>query len=116
MEQPKTEVKTTSSVESILNSLSHLEKDLDTIAASIEDVKKRFNAYADEEIEQLKTKVIDMANDEAKRIIDEAKREADDEASKIIDEGEKTLGLIRKKIEVSFDRAVDTIVEKILAA
>lgn len=118
LEQPETEIKTTtsSSVETILNSLSQLEKDLDMLSGSIEDVKKRFNAYADEEIENLKTKLAEMANEAAKRVIEQAKQEADGEASKIIEEGENALSSIKKKIDSTFDKAVDTIVKKTLAA
>lgn len=121
LEQPETEVKKTissssSSVETILNSLSWLEKDLDTLSGSIEDIKKKFNAYTDEEIENLKTKLAEMANEAAKRVIDQAKQEADGEASKIIEEGENALSSIKKKIDSTFDKAVDTIVKKTLAA
>ena len=119
LEQPETEVKktvTTSSVEAILNSLAQLEKDLDTLSGSIEDVKKKFNAYTDEEIENLKTRLTDMASEAAKRVIDQAKQEADGEASKIIAEGENALSSIKKKIDSTFDKAVDTIVKKTLAA
>ncbi|MGH9910136.1 MAG: hypothetical protein ACRD32_05805 [Nitrososphaerales archaeon] len=119
MEQPETEVKKTissSSVETILNSLSQLEKDLDTSSGSIEDVKKRFNAYADEEIENLKTRLTEMASEAAKRVIDQAKQEADGETSKVIEEGENVLSSIKKKNDSTFDKAVDTIVKKTLAA
>lgn len=123
LEQPETEIKKTissssssSSVETILNSLSQLEKDLDTLSGSIEDIKKKFNAYADEEIENLKTRLAEMASEAAKRVIDQAKQEADGEASKIIAEGENALSSIKKKIDSTFDKAVDTIVKKTLAA
>ena len=119
LEQPETEVKKTissSSVETILNSLSQLEKELDTLSGSIEDVKKRFNAYADEEIENLKTRLTEMASEAAKRVIDQTKQEAGGEASKIIAEGENVLSSIKKKIDSTFDKAVDTIVKKTLAA
>lgn len=117
MKQPKTETKTVSSspVENILGSLSDLEKDIDVLNASIEDVRKRFNVYSDEEVGKLKEKLTSIAMEEAKRIVDQAKQEASEEAATIIAEGDKSLEAI-KKINSSFDKAVDMIVEKILSA
>ena len=57
-----------------------------------------------------------MASEAAKRVIDQAKQEADGEASKIIAEGENALSSIKKKIDSTFDKAVDTIVKKTLTA
>ncbi len=66
MGKPDTEVRqVASSVENILNSLSQLEKDIDAVSKSIEDIKKRFSIYADEEIENLKAEITKLANEEA---------------------------------------------------
>ncbi|MFQ5920540.1 MAG: hypothetical protein ACE5JV_00815 [Nitrososphaerales archaeon] len=111
-----TETISSSPVEKILSSLTELEKDIDGVKGSIEDIRRRLSAYSDEEIEKLKEKLTSLANEEAKRIIEQAKKEAEEETARITAEGESSLGTIKKNIDGSFDRAVDLIVEKILAA
>lgn len=109
-----TDATSTSAVESIVKALSELENDIDAIAARVEEMKKRIMAHSNEEIEKLKQQIIAFANEEAKKIIDRAKADAEAESSAVVKEAEKSLALIRKNIDASFDRAVDAIVKTVL--
>ena len=59
-----------------------MEKDLDIMNTSIDDINKKFNTYVEEEIERLKTKLIEMTNIEVRHVLDQAKKEADEEAAR----------------------------------
>jgi V/A-type H+-transporting ATPase subunit G/H len=104
----------TSSVEVIINALSELEKDMDNLNSRVEEIQKRLVAYSNEEIEKLNQQIIALANEEAKKIVDAAKAEAEREASLIVEEGEKEIARIKKNIDSSFNKAVDTIVKMVL--
>jgi F0F1-type ATP synthase membrane subunit b/b' len=77
-------------------------------------MKKRIMAHSNEEIEKLKQQIILLANEEAKRIVDKAKAEADAESADITKQAEKSLAVIKKNVDSSFDRAVDSIVKTVL--
>ena len=104
----------TSSVEGIINALSELEKDLDNVNSKIDEMDKRLMAYSEEEIDKLNQEIIALANNEAKKIIDAANAEAERESSLIVDEGDKNIARIKKNIDSSYDKAVDTIVKMVL--
>jgi V/A-type H+/Na+-transporting ATPase subunit G/H len=104
----------TSSVEVIINALSELEKDMDTLNSKVEEMEKRLVAYSNEEIEKLNQQIVALANDEAKKIVDAAKAEAEKESSLIEAEADKNLAKIKESIDSSYDKAVDTIVNTIL--
>lgn len=77
-------------------------------------MKKRILAHANEEVDKLRQQVIAMANEEAKSIIDRARAEADAESAEISKQAEKNLATIKKNIDSSFDKAVDSIVRTVL--
>lgn len=77
-------------------------------------MKKRIMAHSNEEIEKLKQQIILLANEEARRIVDKAKAEADAESADISKQAEKSLAVIKKNVDSSFDRAVDSIVRTVL--
>ena len=104
----------TSSVEGIINALADLEKDIDNVNSKAVETKKRLMVYSDEEIEKLNQQIIALADNEAKKIVDAAKAEAEREASIIVEEGEKEIARIKKNIDSSFNKAVDTIVKTVL--
>jgi regulator of protease activity HflC (stomatin/prohibitin superfamily) len=108
------EQKTSSSVEVIINALSELEKDMDSLNSRVEEMEKRLVAYSNEEIEKLNQQIVALANDEAKKIVDAAKAEAEKESSLIVAEADKNLAKIKESIDSSYDKAVDTIVNMIL--
>jgi F0F1-type ATP synthase membrane subunit b/b' len=103
-----------SSVEVIINALAELEKDIDNLNLKIEEMKKRIIIYSNEQIENLKQQIISIANEEAKKIVDIAKKEAEDESSLIAKETDNRLSDIKKNIELSLDRSVDSIVNMVL--
>ena len=77
-------------------------------------MKKRIMAHSNEEIENLKQQIIALANEEGKKIVDGAKAEAEIESENIAEAGKKNLAGIKKNINASFDRAVDSIVKTVL--
>jgi vacuolar-type H+-ATPase subunit H len=103
-----------SSVEDIINALAELEKDMDNINSMVEEMRKRIIVYSDEEVEKLKQQIITIANDEAKKIIDGAKTEAETESSMIVKEADGRLADIKKNIDSSYYKAVDSIVMMVL--
>jgi V/A-type H+/Na+-transporting ATPase subunit G/H len=104
----------TSSVEGIINALAELEKDIDNVNSKAVEMEKRLMVYSDEEIEKLNQQIIALAGNEAKKIVDAAKTEADREASLIVEEGEREIARIKKNIDSSFNKAVDTVVKMVL--
>lgn len=104
----------TSSVEVVINALAELEKDIDNLNSKVEDLKKRIMIYSNEEIEKLKQHIIAIANEEARKIIDTAKAEAESESAIIVTEADKNLSDIKKNIDSSHDKAVDSIVKMVL--
>lgn len=103
-----------STVEAIVSALSELETDLEGLYTKVDEMKRRIVAHSNEEVDRLREQVIVLANEEAKRIIDKAKAEADAESAEIAKQAEKSLAGIKKNIDSSFDRAVDSIVKTVL--
>ncbi len=103
-----------SSVEVIINALAELEKDIDNLNLKIEEMRKRIIIYSNEQIENLKQQIISIANEEAKKIVDIAKKEATDESSLVAKEADNRLSDIKKNIDSSLDRAVDSIVDMVM--
>lgn len=103
-----------STVEAIVGALSELETDLDGLYGRVDDMKRRLVAHSNEEIDKLRQQVILIANEEAKKIVDKAKVEADAESAEITKQAEKSLAGIKKNIDSSFDKAVDSIVKTVL--
>ena len=103
-----------SSVEDIINALAELEKDMDNLNYRVEEMRKRIIVYSDEQVEKLKQQIIIIANEEAKKIVDRAKTEAEIESSMIVKEADSRVGDIKKNINSSYSRAVESIVKIIL--
>jgi V/A-type H+-transporting ATPase subunit G/H len=101
-------------VEVIINALADLERDIDSLNYKVEEMKKRIMIYSNEEIEKLKQQIITVANDEARKIIDNAKGEAEAESTVIVKESDRSLSAIKKNIDSSYDRAIDSIVKIVL--
>jgi len=103
-----------SAVETIVTALSGLENDIDGLYVRAEEMKKRIMAHSNEEVEKLKQQITALANEEAKKIVDSAKAEADAESEKIAEMGRVNVAGIKKNINSSFDRAVESIVKTVL--
>ncbi|NIS94965.1 MAG: hypothetical protein GTN97_03450, partial [Nitrosopumilaceae archaeon] len=80
-----------SKVTGIIQSLSGLEDDLDSLNSKVADMKKQLSLKAQTEIDTLLEKTREMATKEAEIIINAAKEKANSESGKIAQEGEAKL-------------------------
>jgi vacuolar-type H+-ATPase subunit H len=103
-----------SSVEKIVNVLSELERDIETLSIKVEDMKKRIFTNSDKEISQLREKIIEIAKTESEKIISAAKQEAEEKSQRILAESETNLTKLRENAKLSFDKSVKLVVDSIL--
>lgn len=103
-----------SSVEKIVNVLSELERDIETLSIKVEDMKKRIFTNSDKEISQLREKIIEIAKTESEKIISDAKEEAEEKSQRILAESETNLTKLRENAKLSFDKSVKLVVDSIL--
>ncbi|MFB5607513.1 MAG: hypothetical protein ACE5RG_05355 [Candidatus Nitrosomaritimum yanchengensis] len=105
-----------SKVTGIIQSLSGLEDDLDSLNSKMGDMKKQLSLKAQTEIDTLLEKTREMATKEAEAIINSSKEKANAESAKIVQEGEAKLSEINSKIDAGFDEAVRQVVSTVLKA
>ena len=105
-----------SKVTGIIQSLSGLEDDLDSLNSKVADMKKQLSLKAQTEIDTLLEKTKEMATKEAEAIINASKEKAKAESAKIVQEGEAKLSEINSKIDAGFDEAVRQVVSTVLKA
>ena len=105
-----------SKVTGIIQSLSGLEDDLDSLNSKVGDMKKQLSLKAQTEIDNLLEKTREMATQEAEIIINASKEKANTESAKIAQEGEAKLSEINSKIDAGFDEAVRQVVSTVLKA
>lgn len=103
-----------SSVEKIVNVLSEIERDIETLSIKVEDMKKRIFTNSDKEISQLREKIIEIAKTESDRIISAAKQEAEEKSQRILAESETNLTKLKENTKLSFDKSVKLVVDSIL--
>jgi vacuolar-type H+-ATPase subunit H len=103
-----------SSVEKIVNVLSELERDIETLSIKVEDMKKKIFTNSDKEISQLREKIIEIAKTESEKIISAAKQEAEEKSQRILAESETNLTKLRENTKLSFDKSVKLVVDSIL--
>ena len=101
-------------VDGIINSLSELESDIDSVNLSLADMKKSLNSIAQKEIDSLLEQTRKMATSEAESMISNSKSSAESESQKITQNGESKVAEIQQKIDSTFDSAVDNAVSTIL--
>ena len=101
-------------VDGIINSLSELESDIDSVNISLADMKKALNSTVQKEIDSLLEQTRKMANSEAESLISESKSKAESESQKITQDGESKVSEIQQKIDSNFDSAVNNTVSTIL--
>jgi vacuolar-type H+-ATPase subunit H len=106
----------TTKVDEIINSLSELESEIDSVNLSLADMKKSLNSIAQREINSLLEQTQKMATSEAESIISDSKSEAESESEKITQNGESKIVEIQKNIDSNFNSAVEGAVETILKA
>ena len=105
-----------SKVTGIIQSLSGLEDDLDSLNSKVADMKKQLSLKAQTEIDTLLEKTREMATKEAEAIINASKEKAKAESAIIVQEGEAKLSEINSKIDAGFDEAVRQVVSTVLKA
>ena len=105
-----------SKVTGIIQSLSGLENDLDSLNSKVAEMKKQLTVKAQTEIDKLLEKTREMATKEAEVIINASKEKANTESAKIGQEGEAKLSEITSKIETNLDEAVRHVVSTVLKA
>ena len=105
-----------SKVTGIIQSLSGLEDDLDSLNSKVGDMKKQLSLKAQTEIDILLEKTREMATKEAETIINASKEKANTESAKIAQDGEAKLSEINSKIDTGFDEAVRQVVSTVLKA
>ena len=105
-----------SKVTGIIQSLSALEDDLDSLNSKITEMKKQLSVKALTEIDKLLEKTREMATKEAEVIINASKEKANAESTKIAQEGEAQLSEITTRIDSNFDEAVRHVVSTVLKA
>ena len=106
----------TTKVDGIINSLSELESEIDSVNLSLADMKKTLNSIVQREIDSLLEQTRKMATSEAESIISSSKSEAESESQKITQNGESKVAEIQQNIDSNFDTAVDGAVSTILKA
>ena len=105
-----------SKVTGIIQSLTGLENDLDSLNSKVADLKKQLSVKAQNEIDKLMEKTREMALKEAEVIINSSKEKAKSESAKITQEGEAKLSEITARIDSNFDEAVRHVVSTVLKA
>jgi len=105
-----------SKVTGIIQSLSGLEDDLDSLNSKVAEMKKQLSVKAQAEIDKLVEKTREMATKEAEVIINASKEKANAESAKIAQEGETKLSEITSRIDTNFDEAVRHVVSTVLKA
>jgi len=104
----------TTKVDEIINSLSELESEIDSVNLNLADMKKSLNSIAQREIDSLLEQTRKMATSEAESIISDSKSKSELESQKITQNGESKVAEIQQNIDSNFDTAVDGTVDAIL--
>lgn len=105
-----------SKVTGIIQSLSGLEDDLDSLNSKVSDMKKQLYLKAQTEIDALLEKVREMATKEAETIITTSREKAKKESTRIAQEGQTKLSEVTSRIDSNFDQAVNHVVSTVLKA
>ena len=105
-----------SKVTGIIQSLSGLEDDLDSLNSKVSDMKKQLSLRAQTEIDSLLEKTREMATKEAESIILSSKEKAQNESSRISKENKVKLEELQTRIDSNFDQAVRHVVSTVLKA
>ncbi len=103
-----------SKVGGIIAALSGLEDNIDTLNASLADMKRQMSILAQKETDRLYERTREMATAEAEGIIADARAKAEAEAARISEEAAAKLEKIRADIDAGFEDAVETVVSTIM--
>lgn len=105
-----------SQVKGIVNALSALEDDIDSLHASVSDIQKNIHSKTQVELDALMEKTKQIALQEAESIINVAKSNAEAQATKIQQESKSTLAQTQSNIDANFDQAIEIVVSNVLKA
>lgn len=105
-----------SKVTGIIQSLNKLEEDIDSLNATVADMKKQLSVKTQNEIDRLMEKTRETATKEAESIINASKEKASADAAKISQDAETKIEQIKSNIDSSFDEAVKHVVSTVLKA
>ena len=105
-----------SKVTGIIQSLSGLENDLDSLNGKVTEMKKQLSVKAQTKIDNLLEKTREMATKEAEVIINASQEKATAESVKIAQQGDVKLSEIQSNIDANFDEAVKHVVFTVLKA
>ena len=102
-----------SSVESIVNALSELESEIESLTSKMDEKKKNLMVHSEQEISNIRERVIEIAKEQAGKILNVSKDEAEKESAKILEDAEQNLIKVKSNIESSFDRCVDIVLKSV---
>lgn len=102
-----------SSVESIVNALSELESEIESLTSKMDEKKKNLMVHSEQEISNIRERVIEIAKEEAGKILNVSKDEAEKESAKILEDAEQNLIKVKSNIESSFDMCVDIVLKSV---
>jgi len=102
-----------SSVESIVNALSELESEIESLTSKMDEKKKNLMVHSEQEISNIRERVIEIAKEEAGKILNVSKDEAEKESAKILQDAEQNLIKVKSNIKSSFDRCVDIVLKSV---
>ena len=105
-----------SRVGEIVNSLSLLEDDIDSLDAKVGDMKRNIIAKTQSEIDALLVETKKLAAKDAEIVINKAKEAATVEAAQVTTQGESKVSDMHSKINTNFDSAVKDVVSFMLKA
>jgi len=105
-----------SKVDVIINALSGLEDDVDSLNTKIADMKKKLNTKTQNEIDKIMEQTTKMATQEAESLISQSREKSKIQADQILKKGEENLAKIKAQIDSKFDQAVDHVASIVLKA
>ena len=105
-----------SPVAGIIDALSALEADIDSLDAGIDGMKRRLAARAQSEIDSLFAGTREAASREAGQIVSKARADAEAEAARIAEAGRARMEELRARIDAGMDGAVEHVVSSVLRA
>ena len=103
-----------SKIENVIEALSEMEGELDSIKANAEDVKRELIAMARDEAERLKASMIDDANSQMEKDIEDVVKKSDKNAVVMISKANDDVKKLKKQTDSRFDKAVQSVVLALL--
>lgn len=103
-----------SHLEGVVSALSEMEKEIDAIKTDTEEMKRSIVALARDEAGKIKNHIVSSANETVKNELARATADAERNAKEIVQKGDVEVKKLQGKINVAFDKAVDSVVRAVL--